>query len=111
MARPCYRNIDKPIVVLGLEYQDWLMVIAFFALFIIFPYLSNTTVLALTAMVWGILRAVKINKPPGYLQHVLYRAGMPLPWLLPPPRTIPRYSAFPAQSATLVWRRKGEDVS
>ena len=29
-TRPCYHNIDKPILVLGLEYQDWALVLVFF---------------------------------------------------------------------------------
>lgn len=106
MARPCYRNIDRPILVLGLEYPDWAAVLVFFCIFIVFPWLSNMAVLLMTVLFAAGLRVFKASKPPGYLIHLCYRWGTPLPWLLPPPRTITYYSAFPGRPTGLVWRRQ-----
>ena len=84
MARTCYRNVDKPILVAGLEYQDWAVVLVGFCLFALVPWISNLTVLVLTALCATILRVLKASKPRGYLLHMLYRVGLPLPGLLPP---------------------------
>ena len=53
MAHRCYHNIDKPILILGLEYQDWAVVLAVFLFCILLPYLSNLTVLSLAVIVRG----------------------------------------------------------
>src|SRR2546422_1063108 len=74
MARTCYRNVDKPILVAGLEYQDWAVVLVGFCLFALVPWISNLTVLLLTALCATILRVLKASKPRGYLLHMLYRA-------------------------------------
>jgi len=103
-TRPCYHNIDKPILVLGLEYQDWALVLVFFLVFIVLPVCSNLSVVVLTIVCGGLLRLVKRGKPPGYVWHRLYRWGMPLPSLLPP--RVQFYSAFPRQSAGLMWRKR-----
>jgi len=64
-TRPCYHNIDKPILVLGLEYQDWALVLVFFLVFIVLPVCSNLSVVVLTIVCGGLLRLVKRGKPPG----------------------------------------------
>jgi hypothetical protein len=109
MARACYRNVDKPILVFGLEYQDWAVVLVCFCVFALVPWISNLTVLMLTVICATILRVLKASKPRGYLLHLLYRGGLPLPGLLPPPRTIAHYSAFPKVSSGIVHRRKDRD--
>jgi hypothetical protein len=109
MARACYRNVDKPILVFGLEYQDWAVVLVGFCLFALLPWISNLTVLMLTVTCATVLRVLKASKPRGYLLHLLYRWGVPLPGLLPPPRTISHYSAFPKVSSGFVYRRNGRD--
>ena len=109
MAHRCYHNIDKPILVLGLEYQDWAVVLAVFLFFIIVPYLSNLTVLSLAMIVACVLRILKLRRPPGYIWHLLYRAGVPLPYLLPPGVT--RYSPFPRRATGLLWRRTLDESS
>jgi hypothetical protein len=79
------------------------VVLAVFLFFIILPYLSNLTVLSLAVIVACVLRVLKLRRPPGYVWHLLYRVGVPLPYLLPP--GITQYSPFPRQSAGLLWRR------
>lgn len=107
MAHRCYHNIDKPILILGLEYQDWAVVLAVFLFFIMLPYLSNVSVLTIAVIVACALRVLKLRKPPGYLWHLLYRCGVPLPHLLPPGVT--RYSAFPRRPAGLLWRKRRDE--
>ena len=104
MARECYRNIDKPILVLGLEYADWILVMGVFLVVLLLPFVSNLTVLMVTAGAWAMVRVLKTGRPPGYMLHLLYAQGVPFPQLLPPKTT--RYSAFPARPSTFVWRKR-----
>lgn len=106
MARPCYRNVDRPILLIGLEYVDWAMVLIVFAICALIPYISNLTVLVTTVISAVGLRVLKASKPRGYLLHVCYRFGLPLPGILPPPRTVPRYSACARTATQLVSRRR-----
>ncbi len=106
MARPCYRNVDRPILLLGLEYVDWAMVLIVFAICALIPYISNLTVLVATVICATVLRVLKASKPRGYLLHLCYRFGLPLPGILPPPRTVPRYSACARTATQLVHRRR-----
>ena len=103
MAHRCYHNIDKPILIMGLEYSDWAAVLAVFLFFIIMPYLSNLSVLTIAVIVACTLRMLKLRKPPGYVWHLLYWCGLPLPYCFPP--GIKRYSAFPGNPTGLLWRR------
>src|SRR5690349_12733245 len=43
--RQCYRNVDQPILLLGLEYMDWAMVLVVFGGCALIPYISNLAVL------------------------------------------------------------------
>ena len=106
MARPCYRNVDRPIFLLGLEYVDWAMVLIVFGICALIPYISNLTVLMATVSCATVLRVLKASKPRGYLLHLCYRFGLPLPGILPPPRTVPRYSAYSRTATRLVSRRR-----
>ena len=105
-ARPCYRNVDQPILLLGLEYMDWAMVLVVFGGCALIPYISNLTVLVITVICAAALRVFKASKPRGYLLHCCYRLGLPLPGILPPPRIVPRYSACARTPMHLVVRRR-----
>jgi len=109
MTRACYRNVDRPILLLGLEYVDWAMVFVAFCVCALIPYISNLTVLVVTVICATVLRVLKASKPRGYLLHLFYRLGLPLPGILPPPRIVPRYSACPRAAARLVSRRRNRD--
>jgi hypothetical protein len=107
MTRLCYRNVDQPILLLGLAYIDWAMVLVVFAGCALIPYISNLTVLMLTVICATVLRVLKASKPRGYLLHLCYRLGLPLPGILPPPRLVPRYSACEQIPDRIVTRRTG----
>ena len=109
LARPCYRNVDQPILLLGLEYMDWAMVLVVFGGCALIPYISNLTVLVITVICATALRVLKASKPRGYLLHLCYRLGVPLPGILPPPRIVPRYSACARTPLHLVVRRRSSD--
>jgi hypothetical protein len=105
MTRTCHRNVDRPILLLGLEYVDWAMVLLVFGICALIPYISNLTVLVVTVICATGLRVFKASKPRGYLLHLCYRWGLPLPGILPPPYIVPRYSACARASTRLVSRR------
>ena len=109
MTRACYRNVDRPILLLGLEYVDWALVLVVFCGCALIPYISNLTVLMVTVICATGLRVLKASKPRGYLLHLCYRWGLPLPSILPPPRIVPRYSACARTPARLVARRSITD--
>ena len=104
--RPCYRNVDQPILLLGLEYMDWAMVLVVFGGCALIPYISNLTVLMLTVICATGLRVLKASKPRGYLLHLCYRLGLPLPGILPPPCVVPRYSACSQSPVPVAARRR-----
>lgn len=104
--RPCYRNVDQPILLLGLEYMDWAMVLLVFGGCALIPYISNLTVLLITVICATALRVLKASKPRGYLLHLCYRLGVPLPGILPPPCVVPRYSACSHSPVPVAARRR-----
>jgi hypothetical protein len=104
--RPCYRNVDQPILLLGLEYMDWAMVLVVFGGCALLPYISNLTVLLITVICATALRVLKASKPRGYLLHLCYRLGVPLPGILPPPCVVPRYSACARSLMPVAARRR-----
>ena len=109
MTRACYRNVDRPILLLGLAYVDWALVLVVFGGCALIPYISNLTVLMVTVICATVLRVLKASKPRGYLLHLCYRCGLPLPSILPPPRIVPRYSACARAPARLVSGRTTPD--
>ncbi len=104
--RPCYRNVDQPILLLGLAYMDWAMVLVVFGGCALIPYISNLTVLMITVICATALRVLKASKPRGYLLHLCYRWGVPLPGILPPPCVVPRYSACAHAPMPVMVRRR-----
>ena len=86
----CYRTLDRPITVFGLEIEDLLLVIllAGFALFAAGPFVGIGLALGLLAL----LRRFKAGRPPGYVFERLYRRGFTfaVPHLAP---LLPRFTA------------------
>jgi hypothetical protein len=102
-AKRCYRTLDKPITVFGLEIEDLCGVVlaAGALLFLTRPILGIGGGLA----AWAGLRALKAGKPPGYVFEQAYRAGLlrfvPLP---APRRLLPR-------AARARWSAVGADAT
>ncbi len=96
--RHCPKTIDKPLLILGLEGEDIAVLMLLFGVPAIL--ISPAIPLILIFAVWPALVAFKRGKPEGYVAHALYRAGVPLPGLLPPvPAHGERYGAFLKEAA------------
>ncbi|MBI4575562.1 MAG: hypothetical protein HY722_04790 [Planctomycetes bacterium] len=88
--RRCLRTLDDPVEILGLEPEDWLVLMVVGAVL----FVANGIV-AVAFVVAGFLalRAIKRGKPAGYLFYLAYRSG--LTRLLPPSRRPPHLLAQP----------------
>jgi hypothetical protein len=97
--KPCPRTLDRPIVVFGLEPEEFVFVglVSGAILFTIDPV---PAVIA-GAVLWVGLSRLKAGKPPGYLYELAHRSGLlrwapgflRVPHLLPPGLT--HLDAFP----------------
>ncbi len=90
--RKCPRTLDKPILLFGLEVEDVAILSLGTGLMGLFLPPLIPGILFLTG--WGGLKMLKKDKPQGFMLHWLYRAGMNLKGLLPPPRNASRYCAY-----------------
>ena len=91
--RECPKSIDKPFLYLGLELEEIGVV------FIVFFFLLNVTYIFvaffLTIFTWILFYKIRKGKPEGALLHFMYKSGIPLQGLLPPPIHGPiKYSCF-----------------
>ena len=89
--RKCPRNLDKPLLLFGLEIED-VGVLAVSAGAVVLwgdSYLAGFVFFG----GWVLLRVVKQGRPAGYVLHRLYQAGLKLPGLICPPKKTGRYSA------------------
>ncbi len=82
LMKPCPKTIDKPLLILGLEGEDIAVLMLVFGVPAIL--ISPAIPLMLIFLAWPGLVVFKRGKPQGYVLHALYRAGLPLPGLLPP---------------------------
>jgi len=90
--RPCYRNLDRPIVALwGLEPVD---LFAIFASAVVLMIVTNIAIGLVGGVAVGLaLKALKAGKPRGYVFSLFYRSGilrfapatLRPPWLVIPP--------------------------
>ena len=73
--RPCYRNLDRPIVALwGLEPGDLLVILVGAGLFMA---LSNVVIGLAGGILLGVgYKALKAGKPRGYVFYLFYRSGL-----------------------------------
>lgn len=76
--KPCPRTLDRPIVIFGLEPEEFVMV-GVVSGAILFLVDAIPAVLAGAALWLGLAR-VKAGKPPGHLFELFYRSGL-LRWL------------------------------
>ncbi len=105
-TRPCYRNLDRPIIALwGLEPGDLFAILGATAFLMI---ATNIGLGLVGGVAFGIgLKALKAGKPRGYVFYLFYRSGilrfvpdaLRPPWLVIPPPPIGarvlRFSAAP----------------
>lgn len=119
-ARSCARTLDRPITILGLEPEEFLLIglAAGAVMFLVDP----VPAVALGVGLAFALNRLKAGKPPGYLYGLLYRSGLArylpravrAPHLLPPPapgraRRI-HLSAAPAREEDHVGRFYWNDI-
>lgn len=73
--KPCYRNLDKPIVALwGLEPGDLLVILVGAGLFMV---LTNVVIGLVGGTLLGLgYKALKSGKPRGYVFYLFYRSGV-----------------------------------
>ena len=94
--RKCFRSIDKPQILFGLEAED----LAFIALgiglgsLVFEPYIPGV----LGIISWILLAKFKQGKPFGYMLHWLYNQGIDLPGHAPNPKRTRRYGAYGSNS-------------
>lgn len=86
----CPRTIDKPLLILGLELEDILLLMFFFGGLAIF---FNAFVLLFILPAGVLLVILKRGKPQGYVLHILYSVGVNFKGLLPSGDKI-KYSPF-----------------
>ncbi len=100
--KPCPRTLDRPIVIFGLEPEEFVLV-GLVAGAILFVIDAVPAVLA-GAGLWAGLSRAKAGKPPGHLFELLHRSGflrwapgfLRAPHLLPP--RLRYLDAFPGGS-------------
>ncbi len=90
--RKCYRSIDKPQILFGLEVEDIAVLALGIGLGSLFlePYVPGI----LGIIGWVILVKFKQGKPFGYLLHWLYVRGIDFPGLAPNPKNTQQYGAY-----------------
>ena len=90
--RKCPRNIDKPLLLFGLEPEDvgvLVMASGFLLLFFDTFYAGMVFFGG-----WMFLRLIKQGKPQGYITHLFYKHGIRIKGLICPPKMTSRYSVF-----------------
>lgn len=89
VSRPCLRTLDEAVELLGLEPEDWMLLMVVGACTFI---LNGIIAIALIVGGFLVLRALKRGQPPGYLFYLAYRAGLTrlLPRALRPQGLLPR---------------------
>ena len=70
--RPCLRILDEPIEILGLEPEDWMILMVTGAVSFV---VNGIAAIGLIVAGFLLLRALKRGKPSGYLFYLAYRAG------------------------------------
>jgi hypothetical protein len=87
--RECYRTLDKPILILGVE-PDELIAVSVIGM-AAWGLAGSVAGLAAWVGAYALLRRLKRGKAPGFLFYLAYRHGLiraapPVPHLIRPPR-------------------------
>ena len=90
--RKCPRNIDKPLLLFGLEPEDVGFLVGVSGLLILFSDTFYAGIVFFGG--WVFLKAFKQNKPQGYIAHLFYKHGLTLKGLIEPVKKVSRYSVF-----------------
>jgi len=93
----CYRALDTPLLILGIELTDWGLVTSSMAIFLIAAALTGWIVLlAIPLLLWaGLVKLRRGKKPAGYLRYLAYKTGLTLllqrlfPEVFAAPYTVP----------------------
>jgi len=88
--RPCPRNIDKPLIIFGLEPEDIALLGICFG-FLEFLFSAEISMI-LTGIGGFVLKQIKKGKPKAYFIHMLYKMGVPYEGLIPYQKKPKRYS-------------------
>ena len=84
MSTKCNRDIDKPILILGMEPEDIVFAIMLFGACVFIFAISAGMAIFICLIFVFVLRKLKAGKPAGYLVHQLYKFGLNTKGLLPP---------------------------
>ncbi|MBU0478283.1 type IV conjugative transfer system protein TraL [bacterium] len=86
MATKCNRDIDKPMLILGMEPEDIAFAIMLLGVCMFVLAMSAGMAIFVCVIFVFVLRKLKAGKPAGYLVHQLYKYGLKTKGLLPPHR-------------------------
>ena len=90
--RPCFRTIDKPQIIFGLEMEDISLIALGVGVGCLLFQPLIPGVLGISA--WIGLAQFKKGKPLGFVVHCLYAQGVTFPGLLPSYKRVKRYAVY-----------------
>ena len=90
--RKCPRNIDKPLLIFGLEPEDVGVLALAAGALVLFLDTFYSGVVFFGG--WIILKVIKQGKPQGYITHLFYKHGIRIKGLIELPKLVQRYSVF-----------------
>lgn len=90
--RKCFRTIDKPQIIVGLEIEDISLIVVGVGIgsLLFEPYIPG--ILGICS--WFVLTKFKQGKPAGYMLHRIYLLGFSFPGLIPLPGREKKYGAY-----------------
>ncbi len=74
MPRPCSRTVDAPLRVVGLEWDDW-VVLSSLLMFFLVVWTPAVSAIMVLPLMFG-LKALKKGQPPGIVTHRLWAWGL-----------------------------------
>ena len=90
--KKCCRNIDRPLLLFGLEPEDVGILTLASGSLVLFSDTFYAGIVFFGG--WVVLKILKQNKPQGYVTHLFYKHGVRIKGLIDPPKLVSRYSVF-----------------